>query len=171
MPRWNAWPSRIVDQSLAYPVSDDNELVTSNVVSTAELRAAVLKASNRRGRSVSRRRTAFRWLGWLTWDWILPIVGLATVLSILLMLAAWQFFGPNAVINTAQTWLNQQFGGYSYYSVPAPLPSFNVMTETVPQLQIDRNYSKQNAPNNKSVIPANAANPSPQPNNPPGARP
>lgn len=171
MPLWNAWPSRIVDQSLAHTVSDDKEPATSNVVSTEELRTAVLKASNRRGRSVSRRRIALRWLGWLTWGWILPIVGLATVLSILLVLAALQFFGPNAVINMAQTWLNQQFGSYGYHSTPAPLPSFKVMTETVPQLQIDRNYSKQDDPSNNRVRPANAANPSPQPNNPPGAQP
>lgn len=108
----------------------DNELATGNVITTEELRAAALKASNRRGRSIARRRTALRWLGWLTWDWILPIVGLATVLSILLMLAAWQFFGPSAVINTAHTWLDQQFGGYSNNSVtpvnatnPIPQPN------------------------------------------------
>lgn len=84
---------------------EDNEVVT-----TEALRAAALAASTRRGRVVSRRRIALRWLGWLMWRWVLPLMGLVTLLAALVALAATQLIGQAAVCDMTQTWLGPQFG-------------------------------------------------------------
>lgn len=118
MPRWSAWlnqapqakPNRAVDSSLANTVSVDNEVVASEVMTTEALRVAALAASARRGLSVTRRRIVLRWLAWLVWAWLLPIIGLATLLAALIALTSWQFVGDAVAYDAAQTWLEQQFG-------------------------------------------------------------
>lgn len=95
---------------MANTVSDDNELVTGDVVTTEALRVAALAASTRRGLSVARRRIVMRWLGWLVWGWLLPIIGLTTLLAVLIAVASWQFVGDAVAYDAAQTWLEQQFG-------------------------------------------------------------
>lgn len=88
----------------------DNEVVANEVVTTEALRVAALAASARRGLSVARRRIVMRWLGWLVWGWLLPIIGLATLLAVLIAVASWQFVGDAVAYDAAQTWLEQQFG-------------------------------------------------------------
>lgn len=79
-------------------------------MTTEALRVAALAASARRGLSVARRRIAMRWLGWLVWGWLLPIIGLSTLLAVLIAVASWQFVGDAVAYDAAQTWLEQQFG-------------------------------------------------------------
>ena len=126
-------------------MSGDDQFVTHEVVSTEALRAAALAASLRRGKPIARRRVAMRWLTWLLWGFIFPVIGVLTVLAMTLTLAAVQYFGQTKVLDTAQGWLTEQLG-YTPYMYPqktteatpydnSPAPS------VLPQLQIDRNYS------------------------------
>ncbi len=166
----------------------DQELESSSVLTSEALRAAALAASARRGVSVARRRIVMRWSTWLLWGWLLPVIGAATVLATLLAFASIQFFGTAKVLDTSQTWLAEQLGVPPNKAVVSPFdyqlsnpsgtfPTFNITSPSVvPQLQIDRNYSKQEQSNAAVPVEPNAAvistipNPS-SPPNPLGAQP
>lgn len=81
----------------------DNAVVANEVVTTEALRVAALAASARRGLSVARRRIVLRWLGWLLWRWLLPIIGLTTLLAALVALAVWQYVGSAPATVTPST--------------------------------------------------------------------
>ena len=168
----------------------DKELEPSNVLTSDELRVAALAASVRRGAPVARRRIVQRWSVWLVWGWLLPVIGLVTVLATLLTFASIGLFGTGKVFDTSQTWLAEQLGLPKTKMAPGPfdynadnhsatLPNFNATPSEVPQLQIDRNYSKYDqstaavppAPG-LSAAPAVPAVPNPSsPPKPPGAQP
>lgn len=140
-----------------------------------------MAASVRRGAVVARRRIVLRWSAWLVWGWLLPVIGLATVLATLLTFASIAFFGPAKVFDTSQTWLAEQLGlpktktapppfDYNFGNHSATSPNLNATPSVVPQLQIDRNYSSYDQSN--AAVPATSVvhNP-PSPPKPPGAQP
>lgn len=156
----------------------DKELEPSNVLTSDELIAAAMAASARRGVPVARRRIMLRWSAWLVWGCLLPVIGLATVLAVLLTFAYIEFFGTAKVFDAGQTWLAEQLGlpqnkaspspfGYNLDSNSATLPNFNATPSVAPQLQIDRNYSSYDQSN--AAVPT-VPNPS-SPPKPPGAQP
>lgn len=124
-----------------------------NVVSTEELRAAAMASAYRRGKFVAARRVALRWSSWLIWQWLLPLIGLATVLAALVAVACVQIFGPSTVIDSTQTWLSEQWGmpklvqTYKKNDTSEALPRFDNGTMSGqtggPQLQIDRGLASQ----------------------------
>lgn len=83
--------------------------MAGDVVTTEALRTAALAASARRGLSVARRRIVMRWLAWLVWGWVLPLIGLATLLAVVTALASWQLVGDAVAYDAAQTWFAQRF--------------------------------------------------------------
>ena len=122
---------------------------SASVLSTEELRAAALAASNRRGKSVSWRRVLLRWSGWLVWRWLLPMIGLATVLVAIITVTCMQIFGANKVVNTTQDWMTEQWGipkfvqNYKQSNTTDMLPRFDNGPTRGPQLQIDRGFSSK----------------------------
>ena len=166
----------------------DQELEPSNVLTSEALRAAALAASARRGVPIARKRIVLRWTVWLLWRWLLPMIGLVTVLAALLAFASVMFWGPAKVLDTSQVWLAEQWGGSLSKAVASPFdyqldkpstafPTFHANDPSViPQLQIDRNYSKQE-PGNAALsvaptAPVISTVPTPSsPPKPPGAQP
>lgn len=128
------------------------------LLSSDALLASALAAATRRGAPVARRRVFLRWIGWLSWSFVLPIIGLATVLVALVTLASLQLFGQTVVFDTAQTWLTEQMGytryPYSQKTAIESTPYDNSPTSSVlPQLQIDRNYSSSELTSSKEAVP------------------
>jgi hypothetical protein len=115
------------------------------VLTSEELRLAALSASAKRGKWVARRRVFRRWLAWVTWTFILPVIGLAAVVACLLGLAFWQYTGSDATYKAAQEWVQQEFGSFASGSIasaecPSEGKSLITLThEATPMLQIDRN--------------------------------
>lgn len=172
-------------------MSADQELEPSSVLTSEALRAAALAASTRRGVFVSRKRIMLRWSTWLLWGWLLPLVGLATVLAALLAFASIAFFGTSKVFDTSQIWLAEQLGLPKTKMASSPfdskadynsstLPDFNTTPYVVPQLQIERDYSREEQINAAipeapiapviSTVPLTVPNPS-SPPKPLGAQP
>ena len=157
---------------MATTVSGNDQFVINPVMSSEELRAAALSASLRRGKPVARRRVAMRWLGWLLWGWLLPVIGLLTVCAVAVTLAAMQYFGQSVVLDTAQTWATEQLG-YTKHNYPqkptleATPYDNNPLPSVIPQLQIDRNYSSRE----QSMPSSPAADTPTSPSKQPGAQP
>lgn len=164
----------------------DQAFESSNVLTSEALRAAALTASARRGALVARQRIVLRWSAWLLWRWLLPVIGLATVLAALLTLASITFWGSARVFDTSQTWLAAQMGLSPNTVVPsATFPNFSATPGVIPQLQIDRNYSNHDQSNpavaaasavtavpEASIAPATSTFPTPSsPPKPSGAQP
>jgi hypothetical protein len=125
------------------------------VLTSEELRVAALSASAKRGKWVARRRVCRRWLTWITWTYLLPVVGLAAVLMTLAGLAFWQYLGHDAAYVAAQKWVQQEFGNFqmgnsskTYNNLspsrPANASMIPLTDEATPDLQIDRNLTIKN---------------------------
>ena len=161
----------------------DKELASASVLTSEGLRAAALSASAQRGVQVARRRIVLRWTAWLAWRWLLPVIGLATVLAVLLVFASIQFLGPAKVFDTSQTWLAEQLGQPKTKTAPisfdldrdrdyssATSPNLTTPPTVIPQLQIDRNYSRHDQSNAVTSAAPTVQNPI-SPTKPPGAQP
>jgi hypothetical protein len=137
----------------------------NTVLTSEELRVAALQASAKRGKWVARRRVFWRWLGWLTWSYMLPIVGLLAVITALMGFTFWQYFGHDAAYAAAQKWVQQKFGSFTATAtattdstvqtlhVNSPTSNrsenasmINLTDEATPDLQIDRNLTMKSAP-------------------------
>ena len=115
---------------------------------------SALTASAKRGKWVARRRVFFRWLGWLIWSIVLPVIGLAAVLTVLAGLAFWQYVGHDTAYVEAQQWVQQEFGSFQTDAktdlktdVKNNKTSMIPLTdEATPDLQIDRNLTIKTLP-------------------------
>jgi hypothetical protein len=133
------------------------------VITSEELRVAALTASAQRGKWVARRRVLSRWLGWVVWSIVLPVMGLLLLIALLAGLAFWQYLGHDAAYAAAQTWVQQEFGSFKttasgnniaktpHNNSPAPgrpenASMINLTDEATPDLQIDRNLTIKNSP-------------------------
>jgi type II secretory pathway component PulL len=121
------------------------------VITSEELRVAALTASAKRGKWVSRRRVLGRWLCWATWHFVLPVIGLFTVIVMLAGFAFWQYMGRDVAYATAQTWVQQEFGSFKSSSTSSQATTvnsrmINSTDETSPDLQIDRNLKIKTTP-------------------------
>ena len=127
------------------------------MLTSEELRVAALSASAKRGKWVARRRVFRRWLAWITWSYLLPVVGLATVMVALAGLVFWQYMGHDAAYATAQKWVQQEFGHFQAGNLqanntsktnnnlspssPANESMIPLTDEATPDLQIDRHLT------------------------------
>ena len=134
------------------------------MITSEELRVAALDASAKRGKWVARRRVLRRWLGWVAWSIVLPVVGLFAVLATLAGLAFWQYMGHDAAYAAAQEWVQQEFGNVQSVTKttenstkaanhtettdrPSSSTSMIPLTdEATPDLQLDRNLTIKNNP-------------------------
>lgn len=128
------------------------------MVTSEELRVAALERAAQRGKWVARRRIFSRWLGWVVWSIVLPIIGLAAVITTLACLAFWQYMGHDAAYAASQKWVQQQFGSFStglktantvnnqQQSNPNTTTMIPLTDEATPDLQIDRNLTIKNSP-------------------------
>jgi hypothetical protein len=128
------------------------------VLTSEELRVAALSASSKRGKWVARRRVFWRWLAWVTWTLILPVIGLATVLVCLLGLAFWKYTGHDAAYKAAQQWVQQELGSFQASTNndnkndnPPAISSgtaglIPLTDEATPDLQIERNLKIKTYP-------------------------
>lgn len=126
------------------------------VLTSEELRVAALSASAKRGKWVARRRVFRRWLAWVTWTYVLPVIGLATVLSVLMGLVFWQYMGHDAAYVAAQKWVQQEFGSFqtsadnknsnTQPSRPDNASLIPLTDEATPDLQIDRHLTIKTNP-------------------------
>ena len=83
---------------------------TTALLTSEELRSKAIAISQQRGQSVAKRRIARRWVSWILWSWVLPIIGLLTVLMAVASMSLVYYFGPAKVIDGAQNWLIERFG-------------------------------------------------------------
>ena len=140
------------------------------MITSEDLRVAALAASAKRGKWVARRRIFRRWLGWLAWSIVLPVIGLVAVVMALCGLIFWQYMGHDAAYVATQEWLQLEFGSFkaspltdnaphaSHLNAPAPAPvsanananasMINLTDEATPDLQIDRHLTIKNEPAN-----------------------
>ncbi len=130
------------------------------VLTSEELRVAALSASAKRGKWVARRRVFRRWLVWITWTYVLPVIGLATVLSVLMGLVFWQYMGHDAAYVATQKWVQQEFGSFqtsaenknkskNSNAQPSRLDNTSMIPltdEATPDLQIDRHLTIKTNP-------------------------
>ena len=91
-------------------MEDVGNTQTAGLLTSEELRLKAIAISQQRGKSVAQRRIARRWVSWLLWSWVLPIIGLLTVLITVASMSLVSYFGPEAAFDTAQTWVSDQFG-------------------------------------------------------------
>jgi cytoskeletal protein RodZ len=132
------------------------------VITSEELRLAALATAAKRGKWVARRRIFRRWLLWLVWTLVLPVIGLVTVVMSLVGLAFWQYMGHDAAYAATQIWVQQEFGSsktsspadnaaqanHAHGAAPSKASMINLTDEATPDLQIDRQLSIKNAPAN-----------------------
>lgn len=131
-------------------------LLLDIVLTSEELRVAALSASAKRGKWVARRRVFRRWLAWVTWTYVLPIIGLATVVSVLTGLVFWQYMGHDAAYVATQKWVQQEFGSFqsganiknsnAQPSRPDNASMIPLTDEATPDLQIDRQLTIKTNP-------------------------
>ncbi len=156
------------------------------VLTSEELRAKAVSLSHRRGKSVAQRRILWRWMIWVLWSWILPIIGLATVLTAVASMSLVYYLGPETAIHTTQSWLSERFGVQPHIAKPdthspekQPEKSDAIGSKTLPDqnnglsnsetivnstsnviLQFDRNIALQKlnatSPNTSSTLTNNA---------------
>ena len=124
------------------------------MVTSEELRLNALEASAKRGKWVARRRVLRRWLGWITWTIVLPVIGLAATVAVSAALVFWQYMGHDSAYAAAQKWVQQEFGNFqTSHSIcsntvckkeenASMIPLTN---EATPDLQLDRNLTIKNA--------------------------
>lgn len=132
----------------------NKKLASSRVLTSEELRVIALAAAARRGAPVAHRRIAWRWSAWLVWRWLLPVIGLTTVLAVLFAIATFKWLGPAKVVDTAHTWLARHTDVPKAIAVPgrfgdnadnhsSNVENFNAVPTDIPKLQIDHNYSSR----------------------------
>ena len=124
--------------------------MSSPVFTSEELRVVAMNSSTRRGKSVARRRLIWRWFAWFMWRIFLPLIGLATVLTSTVAFAAYAYFGHDAAYNSAQTWVQQQFGPFKHANTTEISTSNSrsqntsmipLTDEATPDLYLDRNLT------------------------------
>ena len=121
------------------------------MLTSEELRVAALEASTKRGKWVARRRVFRRWLGWIAWTIVLPVVGLAAIIAVLAGLVFWQYMGHDAAYVAAQTWVQQEFGSFESNKKPTAARTdttsmIPLTDEATPDLQLDRNLTFKTNP-------------------------
>lgn len=131
-------------------------LLLDIVLTSEELRVAALSASAKRGKWVARRRVFRRWLAWVTWTYVLPVIGLAAVISALMGLVFWQYMGHDAAYVATQKWVQQELGSFqasadNIHSNAKPSRPDNtsmipLTDEATPDLQIDRQLTIKTNP-------------------------
>lgn len=87
------------------------------LLTSEELRAKAISMSHRRGNSVAKRRIVRRWVAWFLWSWILPLIGLASLLAVVVAMVLVFSFGAATVISSTQAWLTERIG---IQSMPTP---------------------------------------------------
>lgn len=134
------------------------------MLTSEELRLAALSASAKRGKWVARRRVFRRWLAWVTWTFVLPVIGLVAVIACLLGLAFWQYMGHDAAYTATQKWVQQEFGNFQAInnnsssssnppdSRPDNTSMINLTVEATPDLMLDHHLTTKpsldlNSPN------------------------
>jgi hypothetical protein len=118
------------------------------VLTSEELRVAALEASAKRGKWVARRRVFGRWLGWFAWSVVLPVIGLAVSIALLVGSAFWLYMGHDKAYLAAQKWVQHEFGSFQTSSTSrdenaSMIPLTN---EATPDLQLDRNLTIKTLP-------------------------
>jgi hypothetical protein len=131
-------------------------LLLDIVLTSEELRVAALSASAKRGKWVARRRVFRRWLAWVTWTYVLPVIGLTAVISALMGLVFWQYMGHDAAYVATQKWVQQELGSFqasadNIHSNAKPSRPDNtsmipLTDEATPDLQIDRQLTIKTNP-------------------------
>ena len=120
------------------------------VLTSEELRLAALSASAKRGKWVARRRLFRRWLAWVTWTFVLPVVGLVAVIASLLGLAFWQYKGHDVAYAAAKKWVQQEFGSFQANNNSNSTPPnsrvdnasmINLTVEATPDLLLDHHLT------------------------------
>lgn len=127
------------------------------VLTSEELRLAALSASAKRGKWVARRRVFRRWLAWVTWTFVLPVIGLVAVIACLLGLAFWQYMGHDAAYAATQKWVQQEFGNFQANNInsnsnsngnsnppnsrPDNTSMINLTVEATPDLMLDHHLT------------------------------
>jgi hypothetical protein len=124
--------------------------VSYPVFTSEELRVVAMNTSTRRGKSVARRRLIWRWFAWFMWRIFLPLIGLATVLTSTAAFAAYAYLGHDTAYNSAQTWVQEQFGPFKIATNFQVSTSHNrsdntsmipLTDEATPDLYLDRNLT------------------------------
>ncbi len=127
-------------------------------MTSEELRIAALAASAKRGKAVSQRRIAYRWMSWTVWRIALPVIGLLTVLCALSGIAYWQYFGHDVAYSNAQKWVQKEFGNFTPIVLATKTPendsTIPVTEPAMPVLQIERNLTFK--ANSQSVGPVSS---------------
>lgn len=100
---------------------------------------------------MARRRVFRRWLGWIAWTIVLPVVGLAAIIAVLAGLVFWQYMGHDAAYVAAQTWVQQEFGSFESNKKPTAARTdttsmIPLTDEATPDLQLDRNLTFKTNP-------------------------
>lgn len=84
------------------------------------------------------------------WRIFLPLIGLAVLLVGTVAFAAYAYFGHDASYNSAQTWVQQQFGPFknattteisTSYSRSQNTSMIPLTNEATPDLYLDRNLT------------------------------
>jgi type II secretory pathway component PulL len=125
------------------------------VLTSEELRVTALTVSAKRGKWVAKRRVFRRWLGWLTWSYLLPVIGLVTVISVLLGFVFWKYSGQDMAYVSVQKWVQQEFGNFqtnannlscTQASRPDNTGMITLTNEATPDLQIDHHLTIKTKP-------------------------
>jgi type II secretory pathway component PulL len=125
------------------------------VLTSEELRVTALAVSAKRGKWVAKRRVLRRWLGWLTWSYLLPVIGLVTVISVLLGFVFWKYSGQDMAYVSVQKWVQQEFGNFqtnannlscTQASRPDNTGMITLTNEATPDLQIDHHLTIKTKP-------------------------
>ena len=87
---------------------------------------------------------------------MLPVIGLAAVISVLMGLVFWQYMGHDAAYVATQKWVQQEFGSFQTSadnknsnvkpSRPANTSMIPLTDEATPDLQIDRHLTIKTNP-------------------------
>ncbi len=109
------------------------------LMTSEELRMNAFSKSNLRGGKVAKRRIARRWVTWILWAWVLPIIGLLTVFIAAAGMTSVNYFGSEKAFNSTQTWLFDRFG-----------------IEQIKPAKVNQDMNPQVA--TKEVLPDNSAN-------------
>ncbi len=139
---------------------------TAGLLTSEELRSKAIAISQQRGKSVAQRRIARRWVSWLLWSWVLPIIGLLTVLMAVASASLVYYFGPSTAFDAVQTWVyyhfdietktksvaHQEMKQQDIMNISSTASDLN--SSTAINLQIDRNIDIQNSQGQKQSKPA-----------------
>lgn len=118
------------------------------MLTSEELRVAALEASLKRGKWVARRRLLWRWFTWILWTFVLPVIGLAVSIALLVGSAFWLYIGHDKAYVAAQKWVQHEFGSFQTNSTNRDenASMIRLTNEATPDLQLDRNLTIKTKP-------------------------